>query len=98
VLSDAGRMTFDVVFDDGHTMDIGPWVNEGNRKPPLQGLLFKKECATIIDNKPYGILRCIGISRSEMEFKQEHGAAKLVSRLKRANIYPDTLVGRNSVI
>lgn len=101
VLSDTGRMTLDTAFNDEDTMDIGGWVNEGGwfkRKPPLQGLLFKKEFSTAIDEKPYGVLRCIGITRPEMEFARKHGASALIEKLNEAGVYPHTIVSRKSVI
>lgn len=101
VLSDAGRMTLDVAFDDGHTLDIGGWVNEGNSLnhiPTIQGLLFKKEYAVTIEGEPYGIMRCIGITRPEMEFAQHRSATALVSRLKSEGVYPHTIVNRRSIL
>ena len=100
ILTDTGRMTLDNVFNADETMDIGGWVNEGwfKRKPPIQGLLFQKECSVMINGQPYGVLRCIGITRREMEYAQSTGSPALVSRLKEAGVYPHTITSRKSVI
>ena len=100
ILSDIGRMSLDTAFNDGDTMDIGGWVNEGwfRRKPPLQGILFKTEATADIEGQPFGILRCIGITRPEMEHAQEHGSASLIALLETGGVYPHTMVNRKSVV
>jgi len=98
VLSDTARMTLDVAFEDNNTMDIGCWVNEGGFEPILQGLIFKQECAVRIDAQPFGVIRCIGITRKEMEYAQAHGTNQLIAMLRQAGIYPHTLVNRKSVV
>jgi hypothetical protein len=40
---------------------------------------------------------CIGITKPELEFKMKHGPDRLIERLKRANVYPFTDLGRDSV-
>jgi len=100
ILSDIGRMSLEAVFNDGDTMDIGGWVNEGwfKRKPPLQGVLFKTESTSIANGQSFGVLRCIGITRPEMVYAQSHGAPSLISLLKKNGIYPHTIVSRSSVV
>jgi hypothetical protein len=98
ILSDIGRMTLDVAFGDGHTMDIGGWVNDGGLEPPLQGVLFVEECRTLIEGNAYGVLRVIGITRPEMEFARANGSARLLACLEEAGVYPDTATNRRSVL
>ena len=79
-LSNIGRMSMEETFDHGHTLDLGPTVSESD---PIQGVFFEKVCAVEIEGENYGILRCIGISRAEMEHAQEWGSASLIELLKR---------------
>jgi hypothetical protein len=94
-------MTFNVAFDSGHTMDIGDWVNDQishEANTAIQGLLFTNECVVNIEGESYGILRCIGITRAEMEFAQQGRAAALIARLQQSGVYPDTIIDRKSVL
>ena len=99
ILSNIGRMSLETVFNDGDTMDIGGWVNDGwfKPKPPLQGVLFKTEATSTVNGQLFSVLRCIGITRSEMEHAQSYGAQSLISLLERNGIYPHTIVSRRSV-
>jgi hypothetical protein len=64
ILTDVGRMTLETAFGHHHTLDIGAWVEPAD---PVQGILFALEYQTEIEGKPYGVLRCIGIKRLELE-------------------------------
>jgi hypothetical protein len=95
ILSRIGRMSEEVVFGHHHTLDIAAWVSPDD---PIQGLVLEKVCTAEIDGENYGILRCIGITRGEMEFKQLHGTESLVLALRRNGVYPNTEVKRESVL
>lgn len=95
VLSDLGRMSLHVTLGHGHTVDIG--VSVGS-KARLQGALLQTECRASIDRKRFAIFRVIGITRPEMEFAQSRGSAKLISALKKAGVYPNTVTRRKSVV
>lgn len=95
IVTDIGRMSLETVFGHHHTLDIGPWVQPSD---PIQSVVFEKACEAEIDDASYGILRCIGITRSEMEFAREQGPAKLLDHLRRAGIYPNTTCQRESVV
>ncbi len=94
VLSDIGRMSLEVKLGHGHSVDIGPNVDSS---APLQGVLLLKQSKTTIDGKKFGVLRVIGITRDEMEFKLKLGTNRLVKALKAGGIYPHTMVSRASV-
>jgi len=94
-LSDIGRMSFDTTFGHGHTLDVGPCVAADD---PIQGVVFEKVCSVEIENEQFGILRCIGISRPELDFARLHGCQALFDRLSEADIYPHTIRQRESVI
>jgi hypothetical protein len=86
---------FDEAIGNGHSFDLGELV-----KPldPIQGIVFTKACSVHIDGEQYGVLRCVGITRTEMEFKRNHGADVLLARLRNAGIYPRAVLDRNSVV
>jgi Suppressor of fused protein (SUFU) len=95
VVSDVGRMSLDVCLDEGHVIDIAPWV--GN-SVFLQGIVL--ECATRvqIDGVSFGVLRVIGVTRDELEHAQQFGVAALLERFKQQGSYPRTTARRPSVI
>lgn len=95
ILSEIGRMSLDIAFGDGHTLDIGAWVDED---APIQGVIFEEVLATEIGGTEYSILRCIGITREEMEYALEQGSGKLLVSLQEAGIYPHTTLKRVSVV
>ena len=95
IVSDIGRMTLDAAFGHGHTMDIGSWVEPD---ASLQGVVFEEVCDCQIAGEVFGVLRVIGITRAELEYAQLHGAASLLQSLRKAGVYPKTLVKRASVI
>ncbi len=88
-------MSLDIAFGDGHTLDIGAWVDED---APIQGVIFEEVLATEIGGTEYSILRCIGITREEMEYALEQGSGKLLVSLQEAGIYPHTTLKRVSVV
>jgi hypothetical protein len=88
-------MSLGVTFGHGHTLDIGPWVNS---EEALQGIVFETVSTTMIDGKRYGVLRCIGITRPELEYAYRKGTTDLLSLLKRAGYYPNTELRRRSIL
>lgn len=95
ILSDTAHMSLDVAFNDGDTLDIGGWVDGDDT---LQGLLFRQEYALAVAGRDAGVVRCVGITRAEMELARAQGTDALVARLEAAGIHPHTFVGRPSVV
>jgi hypothetical protein len=95
ILSDIGRMTLEGSFGPGHTMDIGPWVSPD---ASVQGVVFEEACRCRIGGERFGVLRVLGVSRTELEYAQKHGTPALQERLKAAGVYPCILVDRASVV
>ncbi|HTV48802.1 MAG TPA: suppressor of fused domain protein [Phycisphaerae bacterium] len=93
-LSDIGRMSMTTTFGHGHTLDFGSFANANES---IQGVIFEKVYDTKIDGRYFGILRCIGITRTEMEYGLQCGSASLFAKLKEAGIYPHTDVNRRSI-
>lgn len=95
ILSVLGRMSLGTRFGPGHTVDIGPVVGPD---ASIQSVLLETQSRTTIHGKKYGILRVIGITRDEMEFKQSRGSAELVRALRACGAYPHTSVNRSSAV
>lgn len=94
-VSNLGRMSLQTAFGHGHTVDIG---RVAGQDASIQGVLLQSECRLQIDGESYAILRVIGITRAEMEFKRSEGSDALVEALKLLDVYPHTLVHRASVV
>jgi hypothetical protein len=94
-LTGLGQMSLEVAFDHGHTIDLGLGDSGG---PPIQGVLLQEECTSVFEGTKYGILRCVGITRPEMDFARAESSASLVDRLKARDVWPHTLVTRRSVV
>jgi hypothetical protein len=79
----------------GHTIDFGELVDAGE---PIQAVVLEDVCAVSIDDQDYGILRCIGITRPELEYARQQSVSSLLERLVEANVYPHTDTRRDSVL
>jgi Suppressor of fused protein (SUFU) len=95
VVSDIGRMTLEAAFGNGHTMDIGAWV-EGDDS--IQGVVFEKAVSVRIDGESFGVMRVIGVTHDELEFARSFGVDLLIAKLRRARLYPCTRLQRQSVV
>jgi hypothetical protein len=104
VVTSLGRMSMNFAFDHGHTVDVGLGANEDALKngseqlPQIQGVLLQSECTVDYQGGNYGILRCVGITRPEMEYCRAEGSQVLIEKLKSARVWPNTFVQRKSVI
>jgi len=94
VITDIARMSCDVSFGDGHTLDICNLVGED---ACIQGVVFERLCQSSIEGSLYCILRIVGVTRGELELARTIGAAQLLAKLKSAGVYPNTLIDRKSV-
>jgi hypothetical protein len=95
VLSGLGRMSLSTTLGFGHTIDIGPQVTPD---APLQGVLLTAECCIPIDGELFSVLRVIGITRAEMDYKRAHGSQALQEVLEAGGIFPHTIVSRGSAV
>jgi hypothetical protein len=95
MLSGIGRMSLDVAFDDGHSLDIGPWVEAGG---PIQGVVFEKATSVMVEGESFGVQRVIRVTRAEVKFAQSYGTDLLISKLHKANVYPRTFIQRPSLL
>jgi Suppressor of fused protein (SUFU) len=95
IVTDIARESLETRFAHGHSLDIGAWVEPS---AVLQAVVLENVCQVKIEQKLFGILRIIGITRPELEYKMEHGFDKLLIRLKKSGVYPNTSINRASVV
>ena len=94
LLTDIGWMTLDATLDHGHTLDIGPWVGEGDA---IQGVVFERFATVTIDRQSYGLLYCHGVTRPELAWAMRNGVDALLAELKKAGVYPTTPRNRERI-
>jgi hypothetical protein len=75
ILTNIGGMTLEVAFGHLHTLDIAPWVQEDFH---IQGILFTVEYAVVVEGEKYAVIRCSGLTRSQLE-RAIDGAAEAVA-------------------
>ncbi|MBX2798658.1 MAG: suppressor of fused domain protein [Myxococcales bacterium] len=95
VLTDVARMSLDVRFEPGHTFDLSAWAFETD---PLQGVVFDEVSRTRIDGERFGVLRCVGITRTELAFARHAGGKSLLSRLRDRRSWPRSDRARRAVV
>ena len=95
VLTKIGRLGLQELFEPGDTLDIGQWVNAD---APIQGVVFEEAFCAELLGEHCGLLRCIGVTRPELEFAMKHGTPALIERLDRAHVYPHTMIHRKESI
>jgi hypothetical protein len=84
ILTDVGGMTLETAFGHHDTLDISPWVTPTD---PVQGLLFALEYEIKIEGKPYGVLRCVSLKRSELERIVAGDSDAVIEELERDGRY-----------
>jgi hypothetical protein len=95
VLTKIGRLGLEELFEPGDTLDIGQWVSAD---APIQGVLFEEAFCAELLGEHCGLLRCLGVTRLELEFAMKHGSRALIERLERAHIYPQTMIHRKESV
>ncbi len=94
-LTDIAQMSLQAAFDHGHSLDIKPWVGPAF---PVQGIVFERYATLSAGSGSFAILRCHGVTRSELEFAQQFSVDQLLDLLRAAGIYPRTSVHRLSSV
>jgi len=90
-LTHVGRLGLNELLESGCIVGIKDCFGA---EPAIQGILLEEALSVKLrvggEIEPCGLLRCIGITRPEMEFAMRGSAADLIQRLKLAKIYPNT--------
>jgi hypothetical protein len=95
VLTKIGRLGLQELFEPGDTIDIAQWVSPD---APIRGIVFENAFSAELLGEHCGLLRCIGVTRPELEFARRQGTPALLERLKRALIYPRTMIHRKESV
>jgi hypothetical protein len=88
-------MSLGVAFGHGHTLDLGESIEPDDA---MHGVVFERACSVYIRGDSFGVLRCIGVTRAELNFARDSGAAALLEELRRAGVYPTTILRRPSLL
>jgi hypothetical protein len=80
------------------TMDIGNFLGDST----LPAIIFAhpREGGFSFEfaGKKFGLLLYVGIAAEELNYARKNGGAKLLAKLKQANVFPYTEPGRGSVM
>jgi dipeptidyl aminopeptidase/acylaminoacyl peptidase len=94
IISRLAPYTQQAYIGAGESMDIDSATPAESQ---IKAFLFDTYAKFALFGHDNELRLCIGITKSELEFKLEHGADKLLARLKRHNVYPFTDLERDSV-
>lgn len=99
VLTMIGRYGLSQVIEPGDTIDIGQLTDQG---APVQGVVFEAALQARLFRsfrfERCGVMRCIGVTRQELEFAISRGTPALIEALERAGIYPRTFTQRGESV
>ena len=93
LISQLAYYTLEEEVNSGETMGVGSW-SEGD----ITSLLFHEYGVFSFHETKCGVLLCVGITDSELEFAEENGSDGLIQALKENEIYPFTIFDRPSVV
>jgi Suppressor of fused protein (SUFU) len=79
----------------GESMDIDEATPTDSA---IKALLFDTYRTFSMFGETFDIRLCLGITKDELQFKFDHGAEALLSKLRQAGVYPFTDLSRSSVL
>ena len=92
------QQTLESVLEPGESMDIGTFLGDAT----MRALLFTHPGSAptrfTLEGKHCGLLLCIGITTSELEFKHANGSDALLARLHASAVFPYTVPNRPPVV
>ncbi len=97
IMTTIGNYGFEVVIEPGETAEL-----PGKDEQDVNYLVFdefdRKGVPFIVEGREHGLILCIEIFRSELDYARESGSAALLAKLKEASFYPYSDLDRSSVI
>lgn len=95
MISRLAPYTLETVLNPGETMDWPLW-----EESQITALLFAQPGTPpfSVAGQKCGLLLCIGITKSELEFHHAEGSEALLAKLRDATIFPFTDPGRQSIV
>jgi Suppressor of fused protein (SUFU) len=94
VISRLAPYTQQAYIGAGESMDIDSATPAESR---VKAFLFDTYARFTLFGQENELRLCIGITKPELEFKQQHGSERLLELLKRYGVYPFTDLERDSV-
>jgi hypothetical protein len=94
IISRLAPYTQEAYIGSGESMDID------SATPPnslIKAFVFDTYRTFALFGQTLSLRLCLGITKAELEFKLEHGAEALLSRLKSHGVYPYTDLDRASI-
>ena len=97
ILTTMANFSFETKLEPNEMAEI-----PGDQKDPSCCLIFDEfhpgDKSFEIEGKSYGLLLCIEIHRSEMQYAKRNGGKSLIDKLKTAGFYPYSDIERRPVI
>ncbi len=94
VISRLAPYTQQAFIGAGETMDIDSAAPAGSM---IKAFLFDTYGSFTMFGRAWELRLCIGITKSELQFKLDHGPERLLELLKLHGVYPFTDLARDSV-
>lgn len=86
-----------VVLQSGQTCEI-PGADKDDTRCVIFDEFDTKGIPFEIEDKTYGLLLCIEIHRSELQYARKHDSASFLAKLKEAKVYPYSDLDREPVV
>lgn len=97
IFTNIGNYSYQAKLEPGETCEIPQ--DEGKANICLIFDEYKKNNAEFkINDRRHGLLVCIEIFKSEMEYAMKHGSVELIKRLEQEGYYPYSDLDRESVV
>ena len=93
LISKLAYYTLEASLNSNETLEIGPYAH-GN----ISAVIFDKFAEFEVNGKKLGLLVLIGITKEELEWKNEYGGEMLIQKLREKSIYPFTVYDRASIV
>ena len=95
ILTGVGALSLDADLGDAHTVDVSQLVPRGTT---VAGVALERFASVRIHGEEYAILRCVGLTASELDVARKRGAQKVLRQLAVAGVYPNVAAERASVV
>ncbi|MHC4215723.1 MAG: suppressor of fused domain protein [Planctomycetota bacterium] len=97
IMTTIGNYGFHAVIEPGETAEL-----PGEDENEINYLVFdefdRKGVPFIVEDRKHGLLLCIEVFRSELDYARKSGSAALLAKLKEAGFYPYSDLDRKAVV
>jgi hypothetical protein len=95
IIGQLAHCTLDTELNPNETMDMESAVPDGST---IKAMLFDGYAQFEVFGSKCGILLCLGLTGTELEYCHREGCEAIITKLKAESIYPFTDLYRNSVV